>query len=110
MDIQQLERQGADLQTQIEELQDVNQILRNKDYRREERMKGLEDQIDQIQTTMNTLVDTQNKERRLNRDFELETEPEVKDQKFDKMLSATSETIRKRGELEKIIKETQQNK
>lgn len=95
LDIQQLERQGADLQTQIEELQDVNQVLRNKDYKREERMKGLEDQIEQIQTMMNTLVDNQNKERQLNREFELESDPLKKDEKFDKMFSATRETIRK---------------
>jgi hypothetical protein len=110
LDIQQLERQGANLQTQIEELHDVNQVLRNKDSKREERMRGLEDQIDQIKTMMNTLIDTQNKERQLNRAFEQEKDPINKDEFFDKMLSATRDTIRKRGALEKTLKEQVQNK
>ena len=37
------------------------------------------------------------KERKLNRDFETETDPELKDAKFDKMLAATRETIKKQG-------------
>jgi hypothetical protein len=45
------------------------------------------------------------KERKLDRDFEVETDLELKDQKFDKMLSATRETIRKRSEFEKTVKE-----
>ena len=47
-------------------------------------------------------------ERQLNRDFETETDPEVKDHKFDKMISATRETIRKRGDLEKHLQQQQQ--
>ena len=31
LDIQQLERKGADMQTKIEELQEVNQVLRNRE-------------------------------------------------------------------------------
>ncbi len=34
------------------------------------------------------------KERKLDRDFETETDPELKDKKFDKMLAATRETIK----------------
>jgi hypothetical protein len=43
--------------------------------------------------------------KNLDRAAELETDPEVKDQKFDKMLSASRETIRKRGALERTVKE-----
>ena len=35
------------------------------------------------------------KERKLDREVELETDPELKDIKFDKMLTASRETIRK---------------
>ena len=31
LNVQQLNRQGADLETKIEELQDINQVLREKD-------------------------------------------------------------------------------
>lgn len=37
LDIQQLERKGADMQTKIEELQEINQILRNREQIREEK-------------------------------------------------------------------------
>ena len=39
-------------------------------------------------------------------EVELETDPEIKDQKFDKMLAATRQIIKKRSELEKTVKET----
>ncbi len=45
------------------------------------------------------------KEKKLDRDFEVETDPDIKDQKFDKMLAATRETIKKRSELEKTVKQ-----
>jgi hypothetical protein len=40
----------------------------------------------------------------LDREVELETNPELKDQKFDKILAATRQTIKKRSELEKTVK------
>ena len=61
LDTQKLERQGADLQTKIEELQDINHLLRNKQNDREEQMKEMQDQI---QTIMSTLVDIKSKERK----------------------------------------------
>jgi hypothetical protein len=65
-----------------------------------------------LEKKFNAWVVLNEKQRKLDRDFELETEPEVKDQKFDKMISATRETIRKRGELEKHLlqQEQKQNK
>ena len=36
LNIQQLNRQGADLETKIEELQDINQVLREKDKMKED--------------------------------------------------------------------------
>jgi integrase len=45
LDIQQLERQGADLQTKIQELQDVNQVLRTKQSEREDQINGMQEQI-----------------------------------------------------------------
>ena len=110
LDVQQLERQGADLQTQIEELQDVNQILRNKDYRREEMMRVASERLSKLEEKFEELTSVKNIEIRLNREFELEEDPVANDQKFDKMISAKRETIRKRSELEKtLIKEHQQN-
>ena len=45
LNIQQLNRQGADLETKIEELQDINQLLRNKQNEREEQIKKLEESV-----------------------------------------------------------------
>jgi hypothetical protein len=49
------------LQTKIEELQDINHLLRNKQNDREEQMKEMQDQI---QTIMSTLVDIKSKEKK----------------------------------------------
>jgi integrase len=48
LDIQQMERQGADLQTKIEELQDINQVLRSKQNEREEQVKVLMSSIENL--------------------------------------------------------------
>ncbi len=45
LNIQQLNRQGADLETKIEELQDINQLLRNKQNEREEQIKKLKESV-----------------------------------------------------------------
>ena len=59
LDMQQMERQGADLQTKIEELQDINQVLRNKQNEREEKINGMEKQIQTIMNTLGELVTDQ---------------------------------------------------
>ena len=45
LNIQQLNRQGADLETKIEELQDINQILREKDKMKEDVIANLSDKL-----------------------------------------------------------------
>ena len=45
LNIQQLKRQGADLETKIEELQDVNQALREKDKMKEDVIADLSDKL-----------------------------------------------------------------
>ena len=45
LNIQQLKRQGADLETKIEELQDVNQTLREKDKMKEDVIANLSDKL-----------------------------------------------------------------
>ena len=45
LNIQQLNRQGADLETKIEELQDINQVLREKDKMREDVIANLSDKL-----------------------------------------------------------------
>ena len=110
LDIQQLERKGADMQTKIEELQEVNQILRNREQIREEKEKKSSERLSQLEAKFNEWIATQDKQRKLDHEVELETNPELKDQKFDKMLSATRETIKKRGALERTVKETLKDK
>ena len=44
-DIQKLKRQGADLETKIEELKDINQVLREKDKMKEDVIANLSDKL-----------------------------------------------------------------
>ena len=45
LNVQQLKRQGADLETKIEELQDINQALREKDKMKEDVIANLSDKL-----------------------------------------------------------------
>jgi hypothetical protein len=45
LNIHQLNRQGADLETKIEELQEVNQVLREKDKMKEDVIANLSDKL-----------------------------------------------------------------
>jgi integrase len=45
LNVPQLERQGADFQTKIEELQDINQLLRYKQNEKDEQIKKLEESV-----------------------------------------------------------------
>jgi integrase len=56
LNIPQLERQGADLQTKIEELQDVNQLLRNKYNEKETQIKNLEESVSFLADKFNTFL------------------------------------------------------
>ena len=52
---------------------------------------------------MNTLVDIKNKERKYNREFELEFNPITKDEKFYLVLETTRESIKRQRELEQHL-------
>ena len=45
LNVQQLKRQGADLETKIEELKDINQVLREKDKMKEDVIANLSDKL-----------------------------------------------------------------
>jgi cell division protein FtsB len=45
VNIQQLKRQGVDLETKIEELKDINQVLREKDKMTEDVIANLSDKL-----------------------------------------------------------------
>ena len=50
-----MERQGADLQTKIEELQDINQTLREKDKMKEDVIASLSDKLIMLAERLDTL-------------------------------------------------------
>ena len=81
LDIQQLERKGADMETQIVELQEVNQILRNREQIREERDRKSSERLSQLEARFDELIAAQDKQRKLDREVEIETDPEIKDLK-----------------------------
>ena len=55
LNVPQLERQGADLQTKIEELQDINQVLREKDKMKEDVIANLSDKLIMLSERLDTL-------------------------------------------------------
>jgi integrase len=59
LNIPQLERQGADLQTKIEELQDINHLLRNKYNEKEEQIKKLEEAVTFLSDRFNAFLISQ---------------------------------------------------
>ena len=59
LNIQQLNRQGADLETKIEELQGINQLLTNKQNEREEQIKNLEESVAFLSDKFNAFLISQ---------------------------------------------------
>jgi integrase len=59
LNVPQLERQGADLQTKIEELQDINQLLRYKQNEKEEQIKKLEESVTFLADKFNSFLASQ---------------------------------------------------
>ena len=55
LNIQQLKRQGADLETKIEELQDINQVLREKDKMKEDVIANLSDKLIMLSERLDSL-------------------------------------------------------
>jgi hypothetical protein len=49
--MRQLERQGADIQTKVEELEELNQSLRNRDKIKDDAISQLSDQLVALTTT-----------------------------------------------------------
>ncbi|MGI9009744.1 MAG: tyrosine-type recombinase/integrase [Nitrososphaeraceae archaeon] len=56
LNISQLNRQGADLETKIEELQDINHLLRNKQNEKEEQIKNLEESVKFLSDRFNVFL------------------------------------------------------
>ena len=59
LNVPQLERQGADLQTKIEELQDINQVLRYNHNEKEEQIKKLEESVAFLSDRFNAFLASQ---------------------------------------------------
>ncbi len=55
--MQQIERQGADLQTKIEELEYINQLLRDKQNEREHELEQIKEQMSKPQSFMFDILD-----------------------------------------------------
>ena len=55
LNIHQLERQGADIQTKVEELEELNQSLRNRDKMKDDAIAQLSDQLVALTTRMHEI-------------------------------------------------------
>jgi hypothetical protein len=53
--VHQLERQGADIQSKVEELEELNQALRNRDKMKDDAIAQLSDQLLAISTRLQEL-------------------------------------------------------
>jgi integrase len=86
LDIQQLERKGSDMQSQIQELQEVNQVLRNREQMREEKDRKSIERLSQLEARFEEITAKFDIEKKQERDYE--TTPiedfETKDSKFEK--------------------------
>ena len=61
------------MQTKIEEFQEVNQILRNREQIREEKERKSSERLSQLEAKFNEWVAAQDKQRKLDHEVELET-------------------------------------
>ena len=52
LNVQQLERQGADIQTKVEELEEVNRSLRRRDKVKDDAISQLSDQLIDLTTRL----------------------------------------------------------
>jgi hypothetical protein len=100
LNIPQLERQGADLQTKIEELQDINQLLRNKQNEKEEQIKKLEESVAFLADRFNAFLTSQpgntilydnNKETGVIKGIELK--PELNNKAVGEVVIASNSTF-----------------
>ena len=62
LNIQQLKRQGADLETKVEELQDINQVLREKDKMKEDVIANLSDKLIMLSERLDAIERTNNRD------------------------------------------------
>ena len=58
LNVPQLERQGADLETKIQELQDINQLLRFKQNEKEEQINQLIEKQEKFEKLIQSLIDS----------------------------------------------------
>ena len=55
MNIPQLERQGADIQTKVEELEQLNQSMRDRDKTKDDAIAHLSDQLIALTTRLDSI-------------------------------------------------------
>jgi cell division protein FtsB len=55
LNVQQLKRQNADLETKIEKLKDINQVLREKDKMKEDVIANLSDKLIMLSERLDTI-------------------------------------------------------
>jgi integrase len=111
LNVPQLERQGADLQTKIEELQDINQLLRNKYNEKEGQIKKLEESVaflaDKFNAFLvsqpgNRLVYYQDNDNKTNNNTDarnlkgIELKPEINNKVVGKVISSSNSNNKKK--------------
>jgi integrase len=92
LNVPQLERQGADLQTKVEKLEDINQLLRNKYNEKEEQIKKLEESVSFLSDRFNAFLLSQPHNRIVYDDGQIkgiELEPELNNKASGTVIPST---------------------
>ena len=95
LNVPQLERQGADLQTKIEKLEDTNQLLSNKYNEKEEQIKKLEESVSFLADKFNAFLISQPHNRIVYDDGEIkgiELEPELNNKAIGTVIPSSTST------------------
>jgi integrase len=110
LDIQQLERKGADMETQMAELQEVNQILRNREQIREERDRKAIERLTKLEEKFDILTAKFNTERQQSRDYENTSfdDWDAKESKFQKYLKTQRERMKQETDLINSVKKQEE--
>jgi hypothetical protein len=107
LDIEQLERKGADMETQITELREVNKVLRNRERERDERDRKANERLAQLEERFEQITAKFDIERKQERDYETTSFDDFneKDQKFEKYLKTRRDRMKQESDLINSIKE-----
>ncbi len=110
LNIEQLERKGSDMQSQIQELQEINQVLRNREQMREEKERKSNERLAILEEKFEKIVAKFDIERQQGREYEDMSfdDFDKKDSKFELYQKTRRDRMKQERDLINSIKEKEQ--